>query len=129
LRLDTLVVAPAGNDGPAGPAYGSVSSPGGAPEALTVGAADLRNRGEEVPVTVRVGLRVLLSRSLPLAGSVVSSHPHELELIAPRSPVPGATGPELRDFFDGRGRSLVAGRAALVRAGDDPQLATEYAAR
>src|SRR3989442_500980 len=31
LALDTLVVAPAGNDGPAGPGYGSVSSPGGAP--------------------------------------------------------------------------------------------------
>src|ERR671935_380496 len=29
-RLDTLVVAPVGNDGPAGAGYGSVSSPGGA---------------------------------------------------------------------------------------------------
>ena len=27
-RLDTLVVAPAGNDGPAGPGYGSVAGPG-----------------------------------------------------------------------------------------------------
>src|SRR5262245_48520832 len=41
-RLDTLVVAPAGNDGPAGPGYGSISGPGGAPEVLTVGAVDLR---------------------------------------------------------------------------------------
>ena len=40
LQLDTLVVAPAGNDGPAGPAFGSISGPGGAPAALTVGAAD-----------------------------------------------------------------------------------------
>ena len=31
LQLDTLVVAPAGNDGPAGPGYGSIASPGGAP--------------------------------------------------------------------------------------------------
>jgi subtilisin family serine protease len=36
LALDNLVVAPAGNDGPAGPAYGSISGPGGAPAALTV---------------------------------------------------------------------------------------------
>src|SRR5438046_616922 len=50
LDLDTLVVAPAGNDGPAGPGYGSIASPGGAPAALTVGAVDLRPQAEEVPV-------------------------------------------------------------------------------
>src|SRR5918992_5854153 len=33
LRLDTLVVAPAGNDGIAGPAYGSIGGPGGSPRA------------------------------------------------------------------------------------------------
>src|SRR5436190_8126186 len=71
LRLDTLVVAPAGNDGPAGPGYGSVSSPGGAPEALTVGAADLRRQAEEVPVTLRAGLEILLNRPLPLAGALM----------------------------------------------------------
>jgi hypothetical protein len=125
LRLDTLVVAPAGNDGPGGPAYGSVSSPGGAPEALTVGAADLRRQAEEVPVTLRAGLRVLLNRPLPLAAAVPSLRPRELELATPRQ----SPGPDLRMFFDDRGRSLVAGRAALVRAGDDPKRAAEYAAR
>jgi subtilisin family serine protease len=129
LRLDTLVVAPAGNDGPAGPAFGSVASPGGAPDALTVGAADLRRRAEEASVTLRVGLRVLLDRPLPLAAAVSSSRPRELELVAPRASDARAAGPELSDFFDDHGRSLVAGRAALVRAGDDPQLAAEYAAR
>jgi minor extracellular serine protease Vpr len=129
LRLDTLVVASAGNDGPAGPTYGSVSSPGGAPDALTVGAADLRTQAEEVPVTLRTGLRVLLDHPLPLASAVASPHPRELELVAPRPAEPGATAPELGDFFDDRGRSLVAGRAALVRAGEDPQLASEYAVR
>ena len=125
LRLDTLVVAPAGNDGPGGPAYGSVSSPGGAPEALTVGAADLRRQAEEVPVTLRAGLRVLLNRPLPLAAAALSLRPRELELATPRQ----SPGPDLRMFFDDRGRSLVAGRAALVRAGDDPKRAAEYAAR
>ncbi len=42
LALGTLVVAAAGNDGPAGSGYGTVGAPGGAPAALTVGAADLR---------------------------------------------------------------------------------------
>ena len=129
LRLDTLVVAPVGNDGPAGPAYGSVSSPGGAPYALTVGAADLRSEAEEVPVAVRAGLDLLLDRPLPLAGAVVATRPVELELAAPRPPAPDSRGPNLAQFFDGHGHSLVAGRAALVHGSKDPQLVTEYAAR
>src|SRR5205823_14499302 len=52
-RLDTLVVAPAGNDGPAGPGYGSIAGPGGAPDALTVGAVDLRPRFGQVHVALR----------------------------------------------------------------------------
>src|SRR5437763_8777630 len=47
LDLDTLVVGAAGNDGPAGPAFGSLSSPGGAPAALSGGAADLRSQAAE----------------------------------------------------------------------------------
>jgi Subtilase family/Peptidase inhibitor I9 len=129
LQLDTLVVAPGGNDGPAGPGYGSVSSPGGAPAALTVGSADLRSDAEEVPVAVRVGLDLVLDRPLPLAGAAVSSRPVELELAAPRSPEEGTTSPSLDRFFDGHGRSLVAGRAALIHGSSDPQLAIEYAAR
>jgi hypothetical protein len=53
----------------------------------------------------------------------------ELELAAPRGGSPDQTGPELSQFFNGRGLSLVAGRAALVHGGEDPQLAAEYAAR
>src|SRR4051794_28857509 len=127
LQLDTLFVAPAGNDGPAGPGFGSVASPGGAPAALTVGAADLRPRVEEVPVAVRTGLRMLLDRRLPLAGAVVSGKPLELELAAPRAPSPGSDVSTLAEFFDEKGVSLVAGKAALVRAGSDPRLAIEQA--
>jgi minor extracellular serine protease Vpr len=122
LDLDTLVVAPVGNDGPAGPAYGSVASPGGAPAALTVGAVDLRRQAEEVPVAVRTGLQLLLDRRLPLAGAVASLHPVALELASPRGP-----GPDPAAFFDGHGLSLVAGRAALIRAGGDPRTAIENA--
>ena len=48
-RLDMLVVAPAGNEGPAGPGYGSIGGPGGAGTALTVGAADLRRETRRRP--------------------------------------------------------------------------------
>src|SRR5207253_4769209 len=58
LHLDTLVVAPAGNDGPAGPGFGSISGPGGSPAALTVGAADMRGTDVEARVSLRTGLEV-----------------------------------------------------------------------
>jgi minor extracellular serine protease Vpr len=122
-QLDTLVVAPVGNDGPAGPGYGSVSSPGGAPAALTAGAADLRTDAEEVPVSVRAGLRLVLDRRLPLAGAVVSTHPQELELVPPRR----GAAPTIERYFDARGRSLVAGHAALIHGGGDPEAAIEEA--
>src|SRR5690242_3532803 len=120
LDLDTLVVAPAGNDGPAGPGYGSIASPGGSPAALTVGAVDLRTQAEEVPVAVRTGLRLLLDERLPLAGAIASRHPVALELTSPHGD--GSSG-----FFDSRGLSLVADRAALLRAGSDPRAAIENA--
>ena len=40
LDLNTLVVAPAGNDGGAGPTFGSIAGPGGRRGALAVGATD-----------------------------------------------------------------------------------------
>src|SRR5207237_892377 len=53
LNLDTLVVAAAGNDGPGGPAFGTLSGPGGAPAALAVGAADLRSETGRGRIVVR----------------------------------------------------------------------------
>src|SRR5512132_782822 len=126
LDLDTLVVAAAGNDGPAGPAFGSLSSPGASPDALSVGAADLRTQTQEVRVVVRVGLEVVVDRLLPLAGAVLPNHAPELALAVPQeissraSPGGFLAPPALSSFFSKAGLSVVAGRAALVRAGDDP---------
>ncbi len=114
-QLDMLVVAPAGNEGPAGPGYGSVGGPGGAPAALTVGAADLRRDTATVRVVVRAGLRVLLDRELALGGSVVPLAPLSLTVIRPRrDAASGPRGALLASYFDERGFSLVAGRATLV---------------
>ena len=130
-----MVVAAAGNDGPAGPAFGSLSSPGASPAALSVGAADLRSHTEEVRVVVRVALDVLVDRLLPLAGAVLPTHARELALARPQerssSASPGGflAPPSLDSFFNRDGLSVVAGRAALVRAGDDPVTAVENAAR
>jgi Subtilase family/Peptidase inhibitor I9 len=129
LDLDTLVVAPAGNDLPAGPAFGSISGPGGAPGALTVGAADLRSETEQVRVAVRSGLDIQLSRPLPLAGAFAPEGTLQLEVAAPRFDTTSSAPVALRDFFDDSGRSMVAGRAALVPAGASSEVAVESAAR
>ncbi|HEX9598416.1 MAG TPA: S8 family serine peptidase [Gaiellaceae bacterium] len=132
-RLDTLVVAPAGNDGPAGPGYGSVAGPGGAPAVLTVGAADLRPRFGQVRVVLRAGLRVELDEMRPLAGAVTPTRPLDVGIGAPRSVTSGPVGYRgavpLLDFFDHRGSSLVAGRAALLPAGVDPNGSVANAAQ
>jgi subtilisin family serine protease len=133
LRLDTLVVVPAGNDGPSGPQSGFVSGPGGGPFALTVGAADMRRDVESARVVVRVGLRVVLDRVEPVAGAAGPAQPVSLEVAAPREAPAGrqpeAQGAQLARYFDADGASRVAGRAALVEAGDAPQAAVEDAAR
>ena len=114
VALDSLVVVPAGNDGPGGPGFGSIGGPGGAPEALTVGAADLRPATASVPVAVRAGLKVLLNRPL--------------ELLTEAAPDAGASFELVRvdksaKLFDRKGKSRVAGRAALLAAGSAPRRA------
>jgi minor extracellular serine protease Vpr len=126
-RLDTLVVVPAGNEGPAGPGYGSVGGPGGAPAALTVGAADMRRDTPTVRVVVRAGLRVLLDREVPLGSASAPTAPLTLAVARPRQDAAaGPRGEPLARWFDDGGFSLVAGRAALLgRATGPPDAARE----
>jgi hypothetical protein len=136
LALDTLVVAPAGNDGAAGPRYGSISGPGGAREALTVGAADDRRTTEHVRVTIRSGLRLVFEGETPLGGARAPGESLTLDLAAPAAgdqllpSVLGQVAPPVStaDFFDRSGYSLVAGKAALAPAGDSPDAAAAGAA-
>ena len=120
-RLDTLVVVPAGNEGPAGPSYGSIGGPGGAPDALTVAAADFRNHTATVRVVVRAGLHVLLDRQVALAGAAAPRGPLALTVARPRRDVAsGPRGTPLARYFDDRGYSLVAGRATLLSRAAGP---------
>jgi hypothetical protein len=123
--LDTLVVAAAGNDGSSGRVQGSIGSPGGATDALTVGALDLRQTSEKVRVVIRSGLDVLYDGAVSLGGSAAPKSALNKRLARPR--VVKATAealkaaPDLSRFFSAKGYSLVAGKAALVPAGDDPR--------
>jgi len=132
-RLDTLVVTAAGNDGPKGPGYGSISGPGGAPAALTVGAVDLRPSYGEARVVVRSGLTVELDRLRPLVSAIAPDVDVDAGIGLPRrkstAPQRRSASVPLLDFFDRKGLSLVAGKAALVRAGSDPATTVANAAR
>ncbi len=112
VALDSLVVVPAGNDGPGGPGFGSIGGPGGAPEALTAGAADLRPATASVPVSVRAGLRVLLHRPLELLTSHAPEAGASFEVVRVGKPA---------NLFDRKGKSRVAGRAALLASGSAPR--------
>jgi subtilisin family serine protease len=107
--LDTFVVAAAGNDGRAGPGYGSIAGPGGAPDALTVAASDARPATPTVRVQVRAGLRVLFEDAVPLGGAparTVTADVVPVTRVDARKGVAGFFGPE------GMGR--IAGRAVLL---------------
>ncbi len=129
VRLNTLVVTGAGNDGRAGPGFGSISGPGGAPAALTVGAADMRSHTQQVRVSLRVGLQVALDRMLPLSGESAPANAFTSPIAAPalaQGRVP-FTSPHA--YFTRNGLSLVAGRTALVPAGESPTETARSAAR
>jgi subtilisin family serine protease len=128
LDLNTLVVTPAGNDGKAGPSFGSISGPAGAPAALAVAATDGRTRLPTVRVVLRRGLDVILDRSVPLLGTSAPSRSLTLGVATPRA-TRGLAGAASVDYFSARGLSLVAGRAVVVPAGDDPQATAVAASR
>src|SRR5207247_3037787 len=114
---------PAGTRGPAGPACGGRSGPGGAPAALTVAAADLRARDFRARLVVRDGLHVLLNRDVPVLGPAGPAASASVRLV-----VPGSRGAP-RTLFDRRGTSAVAGQAVLLAAGTDPNDTAAAAAR
>jgi len=131
LALDSLLVTAAGNDGPAGPAYGSVGGPGGAPAALTAGATDTRRRSPTGHVLLLAGLRVLVSGVQPLGGVVAPSLSVSAPVVAlARNPtaVVGAAGGFAR-LFDGDGYSRVGGAAVLLPRGtSSPEAVREVVA-
>ncbi|HUZ82632.1 MAG TPA: S8 family serine peptidase [Gaiellaceae bacterium] len=128
LDLNTLVVAPAGNDGAAGPSFGSIAGPAGAPGALAVGATDSRTELSQVRVVLRRGLDVILDQKLPLLGAAAPSHSLSLRVATPRS-TRGLAGSQSVDYFNAKGYSLVAGRAVVVPVGADPQATAVDASR
>ena len=110
--FDVLVVAPAGNDGRAGPMFGSIAGPAGAPGALAVAATDGRVAAPTVRVHVAAGLRVLFDGEVPLGGAPTGT------VTAPVVPVTRiAEARGIAGLFGADRMSAVAGRAALLPRG------------
>jgi hypothetical protein len=124
LRLGVLVVAPAGNDGAAGPWYGSVAGPGGSPAALTVGAVDERPQTAAERLVVRNGLDVIDDGAMPLLDAGTPGSPLELPLRATsvRSRLRGAAVlvSSRVDPAAAIDRALAAGARAVLLAGAAP---------
>jgi hypothetical protein len=120
LDLNTVVVAPAGNDGGAGPSFGSVAGPAGAAGAIAVGATDSRTALPRSRVVLRRGLDIIFDQRLPLLGSVEPAHALNLQVVSPRA-TSGQAGSSSVDFFDRKGFSIVAGGAVLVPVGANPR--------
>jgi minor extracellular serine protease Vpr len=110
--LGVLVVVPAGNDGRAGPTFGSVSGPGGAPDALTVAASDGRSAAPTLRVHVAAGLRVLFDGAMPLGGAPTHTITADVVAVTRAAATRGIEG-----LFGRGGMSTVAGRAALLPRG------------
>jgi hypothetical protein len=122
------VIAPAGNDGRAGPAFGSVAGPAGGTAAVAVAATDARPDVTRVRVVLRRGLDVVVDEKLPLLGAAAPSHSLSLQVAVPRS-TRGLAGASSADYFDAKGLSLVAGRAVVVPLGPDPEATVVAASR
>ena len=106
--LDVLTIVPAGNDGRAGPGYGSIAGPGAAAAAATVGAADGRLAAPTVRVLVRAGLRVLYEDDVPLGGAPSGTVTADVVFVDRRTASRGIAAL----FADGT--STVAGRTVLL---------------
>ncbi|HZO35033.1 MAG TPA: S8 family serine peptidase [Gaiellaceae bacterium] len=120
LALDTLVVTPAGNDGAAGPGFGSIAGPAASPGALAVAATDPRVELPEARVVLRRGLDVIFDRDVPLLSPAGGSHALSLGIA------PASAGV---DAFDRNGFSRVAGRAVVAPVGSEPETQAAAATR
>lgn len=114
-RAGSLVVAPAGNDGPTFGATGSIAGAAASERVLTVGGLGATSSPRTANLDLVVGPVAARLEGLPLIGPDPPSGAHPLVVLANTD---GLTrGDDPRDYADARGRSRVAGAIAVVGRG------------
>lgn len=111
----SLVVAPAGNEGPTFGAVGSVAGPAASETVLTVGGLGAPVAPRTADLELAVGPAGARLENLPLIGPAPPAAALPVVVLAG---VDGLTrGDEARDYADVRGTSRVAGAIAVVGRG------------
>jgi len=121
VRAGSVVVAPAGNDGPTGTTPGTVGSAAGAPGVLTVGGLAAGDGPRTADLEASVGPAGARLGPLPLMGAQPSAALSSgVPLVAATGDAGVGTGTDIRDFAGEGGRSTVAGAVALVTRSGAP---------
>jgi Subtilase family/PA domain len=117
-RVGSVVVAPAGNDGPTNGPSGSVGALAGAPTVLAVGALGASTAARAATLTVALDPAGAALESLPLMGGVPDGAAVPIVLVTGEEGV--AAGHEAADYLDSAGQSRVQGAIAIVGRGGGP---------
>ena len=120
-RAGSVVVVPAGNDGPTGTSRGTLGNLAAVPQALVVGGIAGAQAPRTAELTMSVGPASATLAPLPLmgadpAGVVTTGAP----LVAASGDAGVGAGTDIRDFAGAGGRSTVAGAVALVARSGAP---------
>ena len=111
----SLVVAPAGNEGPTFGATGTIAGPAASEHVLTVGAAGPGRSPRTADLDLEVGPASARLRGLPLIGPDPPEGRLPVVVLAGADGL--ARGDDPRDYADAQGRSRVAGAIAVVGRG------------
>jgi len=111
----SLVVAPAGNDGPSFGSVGTVGGPAASVHVLTVGGVGATSDPRTADLELVVGPASAGLTGLPLIGPDPPAGSFPLVVLA--GPDGLTSGDEVRDYADAGGRSRVTGAIAVVVRG------------
>lgn len=117
-RIGTVVVAPAGNDGPSGDAStGTVAGPAASESVLTVGAAGPTTAPRTGSLSLSIGPASARLSGLPLLGAKPSTG--DLPVVVLSGTDGMHSGSDATDYVDARGRSRVRGAVVVVARGGE----------
>ncbi len=117
-RVGSVVVAPAGNDGPSGDvSAGTVAGPAASESVLTVGAAGAGTQPRTGSLALSIGPTSARLTGLPLIGAAPTTDALPVVVLAGSDGI--HAGGDLRDYIDARGQSRVRGAVAVVRRGGE----------